>query len=191
GTIGFQKGLSYAVGVGFMVNSTPKVCAIAIPNYAGKSLAIFSAEHGYGAHVSYDGYNFEPIKVSQKKNLRDICLCLSLHYNKPWVTKFAREIGISNFIQIDSMAKFAMVADGSADLYIKPLDEEYSFTWDFLPGDLIVREAGGQVSDLIGTPIKFKGKKCMWNKPGIISSNGLIHEKIIKKIAEQLSTLSK
>jgi 3'-phosphoadenosine 5'-phosphosulfate (PAPS) 3'-phosphatase len=187
GTIGFQKGLLYAVGVGFMENSIPRVCAIAVPNYAGKPLTIFSAEQGQGAQMSYNNSDIIPIKVSQKEKLEEIRLCHSLHYDQPWVLQFARKIGITNFVQIDSMAKFAMVADESADLYIKPLDMEHSFTWDFLPGDLIVREAGGTVTDLNGTPIRFKDNKCIFTKPGIISSNALLHKKILSLIKENFS----
>ena len=188
GTIGFQKGLFYAVGVGLMVNSVPKVCAIAVPNYSEKSIAIFSAEQGHGTYVSYNNNSFIPIKVSQKNNLKDFRLCHSLHYDEPWILKFARKIGINNFIQMDSMVKFAMIADGSADLYIKPIDMEHSFTWDFLPGDLIVREAGGKVTDLDGTPIRFKQDNCIFTKPGIISSNGVIHKEILRLIKENLSS---
>lgn len=187
GTIGFQKGLLYAVGVGFMENSIPRVCAIAVPDSAGKPLTIFSAEQGQGAQMSYNNSDIIPIKVSQKEKLEEIRLCHSLHYDQPWVLQFARKIGITNFVQIDSMAKFAMVADGSADLYIKPLDMEHSFTWDFLPGDLIVREAGGTVTDLNGTPIRFKDNKCIFTKPGIISSNALLHKKILSLIKENFS----
>ncbi|MFX0028984.1 MAG: inositol monophosphatase family protein [Candidatus Hermodarchaeota archaeon] len=191
GTIGFQKGLSYAVGVGFMENSIPRVSAIAVPNYAGKPLAIFSAEQGQGAYVSYKNNENIQIKVNNKNNLKDIRLCHSLHYDQPWVLQFARSIGITNFVQIDSMAKFAMIADGSADLYIKPLDPEHSFSWDFLPGDLIVREAGGIVSDLDGIPLEFRNEKCIWTKPGIVSSNNLLHRKILNKIKENLSDFFK
>ena len=73
-----------------------------------------------------------------------------------------------------------MVADGTADLYIKPLDEKHSFTWDFLPGDLIVREAGGEVTDLKGKRLKFKNKKCIWSAPGIFASNGDLQKKILE-----------
>ncbi len=180
GTIGYQKGLSYAVGVGFMLNSIPETCAIAVPNYKNKSLAIFTAEKGKRSQVSYDNEGFKPIKVSQNEDIHNSCLCHSLHYDKPWILNFARKIGIKKFIQIDSMAKFCMVADGSAELFIKPLDVDHSFTWDFMPGDLIVREAGGDVSDLMGERLKFKTEKCIWTAPGIIASNGILHKKILE-----------
>ncbi len=182
GTIGYQKGLSYAIGLGFMIESNPKICAIAIPNYNEKALAIFSAEKNQGAQVSFNKNVFKPIKVNLNEDIRNIRLCHSLHYDQPWVLNFAQDIGIRNFIQIDSMAKFCMVADGTADLYLKPLDPEHSFTWDFLPGDLLVREAGGSVTDLNGEGLKFKERKCLWTKPGIIASNSRLQKNIIELI---------
>lgn len=179
GTIGFQMGLTYAVGLGFMEKSDPKVCAIAVPNYNTNPLAIFTAKKGQGSLVSYDSRHFNPIRVSQTENLNNIRFCHSLHYDQPWVLKFARKIGITNFIQIDSMAKFCMVADGTADLYLKPLDIKHSFTWDFMPGNLIVTEAGGKITDLMGEQLKFKKEKCVWNAPGIIASNKILHKRIL------------
>ena len=182
GTMGYQKGLSYAIGVGFMIESNPKICAIAVPNYNEKALAIFSAEKNQGAQVLYNKNVFKPIKVNHNEDIHNIRLCHSLHYDQPWVLNFAQDIGIRKFIQIDSMAKFCMVADGNADLYLKPLDPEHSFTWDFLPGDLLVREAGGSVTDLNGDRLKFKERKCLWTKPGIIASNTRLQKKIIELI---------
>jgi len=182
GTIGYQKGMTYAIGLGFMYKSNPKICAIAVPNYNEESLAIFSAEEDQGAQVSYKQNAFKPITVNLNEDINKVRLCHSLHYDQPWVLNFARDIGIKNFIQIDSMAKFCMIADGSADLYIKPLDPEHSFTWDFMPGDLLVREAGGSVTDLNGEPLKFKERKCVWTKPGIIASNYTLQKKILEFI---------
>ncbi len=180
GTKGYQKGLLYAIGIGFMVKSTPRVCAIAVPNYNEKLLAIFSAEENQGAQASYDDKDFKLIRVNQNEVIQNIRLCHSLHYDQPWVLNFAKKIGIKHFIQIDSMAKFCMVAEGTADLYIKPLDENHSFTWDFMPGDLIVREAGGEVTDLNGAPLKFNNGMCLWTAPGIIASNSVLQKKILE-----------
>lgn len=182
GTIGFQKKLFYAVGVGLMESSVPKVCAIAVPNYNSKPKAIFSAEERHGAHISYGVHKLTPIKVSQIRELGKARFCHSLHYDQPWVLNFASALGIKNYIQLDSMTKFCMIAEGSADIYIKPLDENHSFSWDFLPGDLIVREAGGIVTDLKNNRLKFKQNKCIWKAPGIIASNKLLHDKVIKQL---------
>jgi 3'-phosphoadenosine 5'-phosphosulfate (PAPS) 3'-phosphatase len=179
GTMGYKKSLVYAIGIGLMINSIPKIGAIAIPNYINNSLAVFSAEENQGSQVSFRNENFKNVSVSQINALKEVHLCHSLHYDEPWVLKFAKEVGIKNYTQIDSMAKFCMVAEGSADLYIKPLEQEHSFSWDFLPGDLIVREAGGEVTDLNGEILKYNDEKCLWTAPAIIASNGHIQSKIL------------
>ncbi|MFX0141347.1 MAG: inositol monophosphatase family protein [Candidatus Hodarchaeota archaeon] len=180
GTKGFQKNLSYAVGIGLMVNSELIAAAIGVPNYNEKGKALFIAESNQGTRVSYGYEDFIPISVSNKRNIKKAKMCHSLHYDEPWVMEFAHKAEINNFIQVDSMAKFCMVADGTADLYIKPMDQNKSFSWDFLPGTLIVKEAGGVVSDLKGINIKFKNEKCVISAPGLVASNGILHEKILK-----------
>ncbi len=182
GTQGYVKGLSYAIGIGFMVESEPKISAISVPNYNDDGLAIFSAVKGIGAYASYRGKNFKKLKVSNQDSLKDAVLCISLHYNKPWVLEFAKQVGIDKLIRIDSMLKFCKIADASADLYIKPIDLEHSYTWDFLPGYLIVREAGGKVTDSSNRPIWFEGDALRWSEPAVIASNNIIHDKVINHL---------
>lgn len=182
GTKGFQKHLAYAIGIGFMVQSEPTVCAISVPNYNERNLTIFSAEKNHGAKVSYGNQNFNPIKVSENNIIKNFRVCHSLHYDKPWVMNFARSLGITSFVQMDSMAKFCMVADSAADLYIKPLNIKSSFTWDFLPGDLLVKEAGGVITDLFGNSINYLNEKCIVTAPGLIASNGVLHKDLLNAL---------
>jgi 3'-phosphoadenosine 5'-phosphosulfate (PAPS) 3'-phosphatase len=182
GTQGYIEGLSYAIGIGFIDGSQPTISVISVPNYDERGLAIFYAERGKGAKASYGKRPFNQIHVSDTQYLEEVRMCHSLHYDKPWVLDFARKMGINKFIRIDSMAKFCKVASGKADLYIKPIDRDHSFIWDFLPGDLLVRESGGIVSDLTNNRLWFEGNILKWKSPGIIASNGIIHEKIIDNL---------
>ncbi|MBY8989034.1 MAG: hypothetical protein KGD61_11320 [Candidatus Lokiarchaeota archaeon] len=179
GTKGFQKNLAYAVGIGFMIRSEPMICAIGVPNYKNTSLTIFSAEKNHGAKVSYGEHNFVKIKVSDIRALKSSRMCYSLHYNKPWVLDFAQSLNITNFIPMDSMAKLCMVAEGSAEIYVKPMNMQRSFTWDFLPGELLVKEAGGMITDIKGNPIKYINDKCKVTAPGLIASNGTMHKELL------------
>ncbi len=182
GTKGFQKHLAYAIGIGFMVQAEPTICAIGVPNYKNTKLTIFSAEKNHGAKVSYGDQNFTKINVSNKKEIKKFRICYSLHYNKPWVLNFARSLGVTNFIPLDSMAKLCMVADGSSELYIKPMNMQRSFTWDFLPGELLVKEAGGMITDIRGNPIQYVNDKCKITAPGLIASNGIRHEELLSAL---------
>ena len=182
GTKGFQKGLAYAIGMGFMIQAEPTICAIGVPNYKNASLTIFSAEKNHGAKVSHGDQNFTKISVSNKKEIKKFRICHSLHYNQPWVLDFARSLGITNLFPLDSMAKLCMVADGSSEIYIKPMNMLRSFTWDFLPGELLVKEAGGMITDIRGNPIQYVNDKCEITAPGLIASNGTRHEELLNAL---------
>lgn len=179
GTKGYQKGLSYAVGIGLMENSDPKICAICVPNYKKEGVAIFIAEKGKGAQASYGDKELTPIKVSHQNNLSSSIMCQSLHHNKQWVMDLAEMIGLNKIIQIDGMGKFCMVADGSADLYVRQMNATYSSSWDYMPGDLLVREAGGMITDLNNKQLNFKKNICQWTAPGIIASNKILHDELV------------
>ncbi|MFX0075478.1 MAG: inositol monophosphatase family protein [Candidatus Hermodarchaeota archaeon] len=182
GTKGFQRNLAYAIGIGFMVRSEPTLCAISVPNYSNTKLSIFSAKKNHGAKASYGDQGFTNINVSETSDLSTSRMSYSLHYNKPWVLDLAKSLGITNFIPMDSMAKLCMVAEGSAEIYVKPMNIQRSFTWDFLPGELLVREAGGMVTDLQGKSVNYVDEKCVVSAPGLIASNGINHNEIIEAL---------
>ncbi|MFX1393771.1 MAG: inositol monophosphatase family protein [Promethearchaeota archaeon] len=178
GTIGFQKNLPYALGVCLIEKSVPKICAIAVPDYNDRGLAIFTAELYQGAEASYGRSDFKAIHVSNQKNLKGASMCHSLHYDMPWVVSFADKVGITKRFQLDSMRKFCMIADGSCDIYIKPITGFEAYSWDFAPGDLLVRAAGGMVTDLDEERLVFQDEKTFLRAPGILSTNGILHNEV-------------
>ena len=178
GTKGFQKGLSYAIGISLMVQSELCVGAIGIPNYDERGKAIFIAEKDQGAKSSYGENEFILIKVSNQKNLKKARFLHSLHYDQPWTLKFIDMAGITDRIQMDSMGKFCKVADGTADIYLRPINYQ-PYSWDYCPGDLILREAGGKVTDLNGNGIKYENKRCLLPTPGFLASNGILHSEVL------------
>ena len=101
---------------------------------------------------------------------------------KEWINKLGEIIEAKKIISMDGMGKFCMVADGSADFYVREMNLDYSFSWDYMPGDLLVREAGGTVTDLNEVNLTFEKKKCKWTAPSIIVSNGILHDDIISNI---------
>jgi len=182
GTKGYQESLSYAIGIGLISKNEKIFSIIGVPNYSNNQIAIFYANKGRGARASYGNREFNPIKISEKENIKQYTLCHSLHYDEPWVMELSKIMGIKTYKQLDSMAKFCMIADGSADLYIKPMNETRSFIWDFLPGHLLVTEAGGIVTDLMGKIPEYVNDKCLISAPGLVVSNGKSHDQIIEII---------
>ncbi|MBD3342735.1 MAG: hypothetical protein GF353_26800 [Candidatus Lokiarchaeota archaeon] len=182
GTKGFQEDLYYAVGISLMEGSDRKISVITAPKFLDKGFTTFTAEKGNGAKVSYEGKEFIPIKVSDQNSLEEATLVRSLHFDKEWVSKFAQVANIKKFVRIDSMLKFCMVATGIADLYVKPVDMDHSYTWDYAPGDLLVSEAGGIISDLNNKPVNFNEEKFICKTPGFSVDNCVLHRDIITNL---------
>ena len=62
-------------------------------------------------------------------------------------------------IRIDSQCKYAMVASGRADLYLRLAREGYrEKSWDHAAGCAVVRAAGGLVESATGEPLRIKGR---------------------------------
>lgn len=178
GTIGYKKGLYYAIGIGFMVGSTPKIAVIAVPSDNKRTISIFKAiEHG-GAWTSNDGTSFKKIHINDQKELNESNLCHSLHHDLQLTRKFIKKAKIKFTTAMDSMIKFCKVSNGSCDIYFRPIDKKFK-VWDFIPGELLVREAGGKVTDFKGNRIRVKDTKLLFSSSGFIATNKYLHRKAL------------
>ena len=78
---------------------------------------------------------------------------------------------------MDSQAKYAVVARGEADIYLRlPTRADYrEKIWDHAAGALIVAEAGGVVTDITGRPLEFNHGRELAANRGVIVTNGRLH----------------
>jgi 3'(2'), 5'-bisphosphate nucleotidase len=83
---------------------------------------------------------------------------------------------------MDSQAKYAAVARGEADIYLRlPTRSDYrEKIWDHAAGALIVSEAGGVVSDVSGRPLEFTHGRELAANRGVIVTNGRLHHGVIE-----------
>ena len=51
--------------------------------------------------------------------------------------------------------------------------------WDVAAGVLLVQEAGGEVTDMLGGPLDLE-------RPRLLATNGKIHDEMTQKLAELL-----
>ncbi len=87
-------------------------------------------------------------------------------------------------LRMDSQAKYAVVARGQADLYLRlPTRADYrEKIWDHAAGTLIVSEAGGIVTDVTGRPLEFNHGRELSSNQGVIVTNGPLHQRLIDSI---------
>ena len=82
-----------------------------------------------------------------------------------------------------------VVARGEADIYMRlPANATYrEKIWDHAGGVLIVEEAGGKVTDVMGKPLEFTHGRQLEANRGVIATNGLLHDAVLKALHDEYS----
>ena len=78
--------------------------------------------------------------------------------------------------------RMARVADGGFDAMVTLWP---SWEWDIAAGDLILREAGGSISDRMGLPLRFNNPTPQLD--GVVAANADLHRELITALATPAS----
>ena len=103
----------------------------------------------------------------------------------------ARELaglGAARILELDSMEKYALVACGDADVYMRlpRAGSRYAHkVWDHAAGVALAQAAGGTVTDLDGSPLDFSQGETLPNA-GMIVSNGPPHDRLVAAVSRVL-----
>jgi 3'(2'), 5'-bisphosphate nucleotidase len=196
GTKGFLRGEQYAVALALIEEGQVVLGAMACPNLesargSSERGVAFVAVRGEGAVVvPLTGEGPEtPIRVSQTTDAARSRFCESIesaHSAHGDSAKVADMLGVTlEPVRLDSQAKYAMVARGEADIYMRlPTRQDYrEKIWDHAAGAIVVTEAGGQVSDIAGRPLEFRHGSELIRNRGIIVTNQHMHDAVVRAIA--------
>ncbi len=196
GTKGFLRGDQYAVALALIVEGRPVVAALACPNLAAVEEApgvkglILAAVRGEGASsvLTYEEDDAPTgVRTSAAEDPAEARFCesyVSAHSSHDAAGDVARQLGITKGpVRIDSQAKYALVARGDAEIYLRlprPGAKRYvEKIWDHAAGALVVEEAGGRVTDMEGRPLDFAQGARLENNRGIVATNGPLHDAVI------------
>lgn len=166
-------------GTNNYINGIPFYCvSIALTNreetllglvYDPWKKELFAAEKGAGARL-----NGRPISVSKRKSLEGAFIGCDLGYDAEAGAKILEIIkgswpqtcGIR--VMGSSVLGQAYVACGRLGLYVHP----HLYPWDVASGILLVREAGGKVTD-------WQGKPSTIHSSQILAGNGTLHREFM------------
>jgi len=198
GTKGFLRGGQYAIALALIVNGQIELGVLGCPQLPWQSDdtestgGLFYAVRGQGAYALPLVGDAEPqqIFVNQSANPQIGRFCESVesgHSAQDTAALLASKLGISRSpLRMDSQAKYATVARGEADLYLRlPTRADYrEMIWDHAGGAILVEEAGGRVTDVDGHPLDFrKGRQLLANR-GVVASSGHYHDAVIATLQE-------
>ena len=177
GTWGFiKKDGDFAVQIGLIEDGDPILGVVLLPFYD----VLYWAVKGEGAFMTRDGGRPEKLNVSANTDFRKIDLAVSRNHRSPKIGRIKRDFGLRSEIQRGSVGiKMGLIAERCSDLYIH-LSPRTKF-WDTCGPQIILEEAGGRVTDLFGSRIRY-GHRDVQNHGGVVASNGVIHDQAIKRL---------
>ena len=189
GTKGFLALRHYAIACGTLLDGQVAEGIVAAPGYKDGEGALFYTEQGATWRAPIAGDKGERVAVSARREVSDFVAVQSLeraHASKSRMGR-ARELadlGGVRVLELDSMEKYALVACGDADLYMRLPREGSDYAhkiWDHAAGVALVQCAGGTVTDLDGSRLDFSQGETLPN-PGMIISNGQHHQRVVEAV---------
>ena len=193
GTKGYISMRNYAIAVGMMVDRKPLGGIIGTPAYPGGA-QLFHAQSGVAYMQPLNGGEVKRIHTSNRTEAASLRALESVekshaNHDRMQVVRETAGFGAAELIHIDSMEKYARIAAGDAELYLRlpRMGSTRPFMiWDHCAGTAIVEAAGGKVTDVDGSPLDYSSGKTL-NNQGIIVSNGAVHERVIAAVQKILA----
>jgi 3'(2'), 5'-bisphosphate nucleotidase len=179
GTADFiQQTGEFSVMVGLAENGVSVLGAVYLPATG----ELFYAEKEKGAFVEKPtiGGEKQKIKVSDIFEASKARMVVSRNHLKPEDEKIAKKLKAREFKKTGSNGvKICLIAKGGAEFFVN--SGSGMGEWDSCAPEIILKEAGGKITDVNGDALLYN-KKEPKNKSGIVASNGLFHNQIIKTV---------
>lgn len=211
GTKGFLRGGQYAVCLALIDDGHVKVGVLGCPNLRFDDSAPLSADVGNGEgrgmlfSASLGGgatsrplsqgalSSGQQIHMKHVPDITQATFCESVeagHSSHTDQATIAKKLGITrDSVRMDSQAKYASIARGAGDLYLRlPVRADYQEKiWDHAAGDLIVREAGGHVTDAEGRRLDFSKGRTLSENKGVVAAPKAVHERVLEAVISVLA----
>lgn len=198
GTKGFLRGDQYAIALALIENGVIELGLMACPNLYPdieqtdeKKGCLFFGLRGKGSfQMEIDGGGRKTLSVSKVRNPEKALFTESVepdHADHQMHLRISKKLGMNQPpLKMDSQAKYGIVARGEATFYLRvpsPSEPDYQEKiWDHAAGAIIAEEAGARVTDLFGKPLDFSCGIKLEKNYGILVSNGILHEMVLKAL---------
>lgn len=138
---------------------------------------LFLAQKGQGAFQQNQG-SWTKISVSDISKLEKCRAVGSRHHISEKEHNLLTLLKVSKFTSKGSSLKVADISCGLAELYFTTTNKMKQ--WDTCASYCLISEAGGKMTDMKGNELKYNTEN-LNHENGLLVTNGLIHDEIIKK----------
>ena len=201
GTKGFLRKEQYAVALALIEKGEVVLGVLGCPNLSTDSYnsdqdrgTVLYAVKGQGSFMkAIDQSDVTRISVSGIKSASEANFCESVesgHSSHDHSARIAEILNVdSEPVRIDSQCKYGVLARGEASIYLRlPTSKDYEEKiWDHAAGYIVVKEAGGEVTDCRGNSLDFSLGRTLKNNTGIVGTNSRIHKEVISAVKEVIS----
>ena len=201
GTKGFLRGQQYAIALGRIENGQVVMGVLGCPNLPADSSrpldqpdahgTIYVAVHQGGAwELPADDPSAQrkSIAATTESKGGGLRICESVekaHSKRSDAARIVEALGgPAQPVRLDSQCKYAVVARGQADAYLRmPASMTYvEKIWDHAAGSIIATEAGAIVTDITGAALDFTHGRRLETNRGVVCAAPHIHGRIIQAI---------
>ena len=173
----------FAVMIGLCIEGRPMVGAVSQP-VTGKT---YTGIVGVGAWLDRREAPGAPrleLRTSVLERPPGIRLVASKSHRTPRVDAVRKALSIEDEMNVGSVGlKIGLVAESLRDLYVYTGGR--TKIWDTCGPEAILVGAGGRMSDMDGRPLCYTDED-LYNRRGIIASNGPLHDLVIATLAPVL-----
>lgn len=203
GTKGFLRNQQYAVALGFIESGIPTIGVMGCPNLPmdmsqpldepDPKGCLYYAMRNEGVYEApCDDATANPIRITRLDHEPGdpILVCASVeeaHSNVNDTDRVLAQTGEElDLVRLDSQAKYAVVARGQADAYLRlPTRKGYvERIWDHAAGAMIAGEAGAPVTDIFGHALDFSQGRGLEKNRGIVCAPPRVHGLLLGAIRD-------
>jgi 3'(2'), 5'-bisphosphate nucleotidase len=145
----------FTINIALVEQGAPILGVLHAPALASSYLGA----QGCGAFRAREPEVWVPIRV-QSTVQEPLRVLASRSHGDAKLDRALERLGPQQRISVGSALKFGLLADGSADLYVRRGDTS---EWDTAAGHAVVLEAGGCVVDLSGRPLRYNERDTLIN----------------------------
>lgn len=194
GTKGFLRSQQYCIALARIDRGVVELGVMGCPNLPQSSGASLDVPDPRGVllHALRGGGAFDPVRLavrsaSVRQPVRIAESMESGHSDHSGSARIMNRAAPGyKAVRLDSQCKYAVVARGQADVYLRlPVKPGYvERIWDHAAGSLIAAEAGCTVTDVEGRPLDFSLGRGLEANKGIVVAPAELHARVIAAIAE-------
>lgn len=182
GTKGFvQKNGDFAVQIGLAESGEIILGVVYLPF----TNQLYFASKNNGSYLVENDNTPQKLQVSDKIDFNQMILAVSRDHRSPRMSSVINHFGILKEIERGSVGlKVGLIANQICDLYVHL--SPWTKHWDTAAPEIILREAGGELTDLFGEKITYNTADVQ-NYNGVLATNGVSHQKTVERLKPLLT----